>query len=161
MGLGLHASRVLAQHAACHLLLPYHMRLALPHRDAARQLPLGRNIPLPAALAGISCKLAWGWSDFVFGQPTPCPAPAASPVQDSPTPGSPKYRCWLHWMVINIPQHDVPRGEVGARRGPAWGRGLACAAIPRAWQHMRTTPQCSGRRLCAPLECSVCVHCRL
>ncbi|KAL4447834.1 hypothetical protein ABPG75_005053 [Micractinium tetrahymenae] len=31
---------------------------------------------------------------------------------DAPSPHSPKHRSWLHWMVINIPQHDVARGEV-------------------------------------------------
>ncbi|PSC69363.1 FLOWERING LOCUS T-like isoform X2 [Micractinium conductrix] len=31
---------------------------------------------------------------------------------DAPSPTSPKYRSWLHWLVINIPQHDVARGEV-------------------------------------------------
>lgn len=42
-------------------------------------------------------------------------------VQDSPSPASPKYRSWLQWMVINIPQHDVPRGEVGPPSTAAGG----------------------------------------
>ncbi|GAB4816104.1 hypothetical protein N2152v2_003150 [Parachlorella kessleri] len=49
---------------------------------------------------------------------------------DAPSPSSPKYRCWLHWLVVNIPAHDVsaapgtaaepviPRGEVVQEYSP-------------------------------------------
>lgn len=30
---------------------------------------------------------------------------------DAPAPTTPKYRSWLHWLVINIPGTDVIRGE--------------------------------------------------
>lgn len=30
---------------------------------------------------------------------------------DAPSPHAPKYRSWLHWLVINIPSNDVYRGE--------------------------------------------------
>lgn len=30
---------------------------------------------------------------------------------DAPSPANPKYRSWLHWLVINIPGHDIQRGE--------------------------------------------------
>jgi phosphatidylethanolamine-binding protein (PEBP) family uncharacterized protein len=30
---------------------------------------------------------------------------------DAPAPTTPKYRSWLHWLVINIPGNDVTRGE--------------------------------------------------
>jgi protein FLOWERING LOCUS T len=30
---------------------------------------------------------------------------------DVPTPNNPKLRSFLHWLVINIPPHDIPRGE--------------------------------------------------
>jgi phosphatidylethanolamine-binding protein (PEBP) family uncharacterized protein len=30
---------------------------------------------------------------------------------DAPTPGHPKYRSWLHWLVVNIPGNDPARGE--------------------------------------------------
>jgi phosphatidylethanolamine-binding protein (PEBP) family uncharacterized protein len=30
---------------------------------------------------------------------------------DAPSPHAPKYRSWLHWLVINIPANDVYRGE--------------------------------------------------
>lgn len=30
---------------------------------------------------------------------------------DAPTPHAPKYRSWIHWLVINIPAHDISRGE--------------------------------------------------
>lgn len=30
---------------------------------------------------------------------------------DAPKPNAPKYRSWLHWLVINIPANDVARGE--------------------------------------------------
>jgi phosphatidylethanolamine-binding protein (PEBP) family uncharacterized protein len=31
---------------------------------------------------------------------------------DAPSPGDPKFRNFLHWMVINIPVVDIKRGEV-------------------------------------------------
>jgi protein FLOWERING LOCUS T len=31
---------------------------------------------------------------------------------DVPTPHKPKLRSWLLWLAINIPPHDVKRGEV-------------------------------------------------
>ena len=31
---------------------------------------------------------------------------------DAPAPTRPNYRSWLHWLVINLPAHDVARGEV-------------------------------------------------
>ena len=31
---------------------------------------------------------------------------------DSPAPTTPRYRSWLHWLIINIPSNDVARGEV-------------------------------------------------
>jgi hypothetical protein len=39
-----------------------------------------------------------------------CLACAQDP--DAPSPDAPKYRFWLHWLVINIPGVDVHRGEV-------------------------------------------------
>lgn len=30
---------------------------------------------------------------------------------DAPAPNTPKYRSWLHWLVINIPSNDIIRGE--------------------------------------------------
>ena len=32
-------------------------------------------------------------------------------VADAPSPNNPKYRCWLHWLAINIPAIDIRRGE--------------------------------------------------
>ncbi|KAK9843950.1 hypothetical protein WJX81_000276 [Elliptochloris bilobata] len=31
---------------------------------------------------------------------------------DAPSPHDPKYRNWLHWMVVNIPGVDTQRGDV-------------------------------------------------
>lgn len=31
---------------------------------------------------------------------------------DAPAPTTPRYRSWLHWLIINIPSNDVARGEV-------------------------------------------------
>jgi protein FLOWERING LOCUS T len=30
---------------------------------------------------------------------------------DAPSPEHPKYRCFLHWLIVNIPAHDFARGE--------------------------------------------------
>lgn len=30
---------------------------------------------------------------------------------DAPNPSHPKFRSWLHWLVVNIPGNDPARGE--------------------------------------------------
>ncbi|EIE22736.1 PEBP-like protein [Coccomyxa subellipsoidea C-169] len=43
---------------------------------------------------------------------------------DAPSPDHPKYRFFLHWLVVNIPGVDVNRGEVvTAYMGPSPPKG--------------------------------------
>lgn len=90
-------------------------------------------------------------------------------VQDSPSPGSPKYRSWLQWMVINIPQHDVQRGEVGPHptaAGGNWGRGCRRQrrTVPGRSCMQRPVPSSErhcGRKLFVVSFSPVCAHLRV
>lgn len=47
---------------------------------------------------------------------------------DVPTPNNPKLRCFLHWLVINIPPHDITRGEEVVPYEPPCGGGKSGGA---------------------------------